>query len=120
MIRGARQTRRRSISPRDSALLFQLAEQIHIPLEVELADAIIGKRQIPRAGIRDQIEIPPLDRHQVLAVGRDYAQPEPKAFVGRTTRRDAIRTRDLLSRRTQVRVLPGALLFSDSFEKSRI
>lgn len=53
---------------------LQLFQHVDVPLEIELADAVVGDREGAGAGIRREIEIITLDCDQMLAVGLHDAE----------------------------------------------
>ena len=48
-------------------LLSELIQQLRIPLQPELGDAIVGKRELPRLRVLCEVEISALDNHQRVA-----------------------------------------------------
>ena len=62
------------------ALGVQLLELRDVPLQIQLADPVVGNRQRPGAGIGLQIQVGPADRDQDGAVGLDHAQGNAERF----------------------------------------
>ena len=58
---------------------LELLQDRGIPVEVEFADPVVRDRQGPCAGITTEVEVLPLDRDQILAVGLDDMQWEIQA-----------------------------------------
>ena len=56
------------------AALPQLLEHVDIPFEIQFADPVVGDGQGTCAGITTEVEVLPLDRDQMLAVGLDDMQ----------------------------------------------
>ena len=61
------------------AILPQMFEHLDIPFEIQFADPVVGDGQCTCAGITTEVEVLPLDRDQMLAVGLDDMQREIQA-----------------------------------------